>query len=43
MTRTSGIEIVVINDNATFNGGGSNVALQSAIGTGRTWASSHFF
>ena len=31
MTRTSGIEVVIINDNATFNGGGSNVALQSAI------------
>jgi glycosyltransferase involved in cell wall biosynthesis len=32
MTRTSNMEIVVINDSATFNGGGSNVALQSAIG-----------
>ena len=31
MSKSVSMEIVVINDNATFNGGGSNVALQSAI------------
>ena len=32
MAMDLGVEIVVINDSAAFNGGASNVALQSAIG-----------